>query len=268
MIIHAYLTNGFFPWAKLFLESLKYHHGEEYPVVLSTRDLVGLKIEELHSSYGNLEVINKSFNIPKMAKRAGVSKETLLKYKKQIETSHVTQANNVWKTMIADDDRIKDIYQMIQTYRHQEYMLHFDVDMYFKKPIDELIELIKSNDISICLRLKSKPTRRTQISVQGYKLSDLTIRFVEDWIKNIDEVPVFKRPFGHGQAACYYSYMKFKDQLSWGKVPKKFLSPRMLATDVVWAANTKKGKENTIEIFNKDFMEMKNGQTNTIRKDS
>jgi len=259
MMIHAYLTDGYYDWAQLFLKSLKYHHGEEFLVVLSSRDLDESKIENLHSLYNNLDVINKGFNINKMAKRAGVSREKLLKFKKQIETSHVTPASNVWKTMIADDDRIRDIYQIMQRYKDQEYMIHFDVDMYFKKPITELIEIVKSNDISIRLRLQSKMTRRTMIGVQGYKLTDLTIRFVKDWIKNIEKVPVNRRPLGHGQAACYHSYMKFKDQLSWGTVFPRFISPRMEQTDVVWSANTKKGKERTIALFNKDFKEMKNG---------
>jgi len=257
MMIHAYLTDGYYDWAELFLESLKYHHGEKLPVVLSSRDLDESKIEKLHLLYNNLEVINQGFNLKRMAEKAGVSKELLLKYKKQIETSHATIESNVWKTMIADDDRIRDIYKIMQTYRDQEYMIHFDVDMYFKKPITELIEIVKNNDISIRLRLQSKMTRRTMIGVQGYKLTDLTIRFVKDWIKNIEKVPVNKRPLGHGQAACYHSYMKFKDKLSWGTIFPRFISPRMEERDVVWSANTKKGKEKTIALFNKDFEEMK-----------
>ena len=97
------------------------------------------------------------------------------------------------------------------------------------------------------------------IGVQGYKLSDLTIEFVQDWINNIEKVRVFNRELGHGQGACYHSYMKFKDRLSWGTVHPRFISPRMLETDVVWSANTTRGKEKTIALFNKDFEDMKKG---------
>jgi hypothetical protein len=259
MIIHAYLTDGYYDWAVLFLKSLKYHHGEKFLAVLSSRELPEHQIEKLHSIYGNLEVNNKGFNINEMAKKANVNKETLLRYKRRIETSHVTQKSNVWKTMIADDDRIKDILQTMKRYRHQNYMIHFDVDMYFKKPINELIGIVRSNDISMRLRLNSKLNRKTMIGVQGYKLSDLTLEFVQDWINNIEKVPVFKRQLGHGQGACYHSYMKFKDRLSWGIVFPRFISPRMLETDVVWSANTKMGKEKTIALFNKDFENMKMG---------
>lgn len=257
MIIHAYLTNGFFCWAKLFLESFKFHHGEATPVFLSTRELKQDDIDELYSIYSNLIVSNKNFDIDQMAKNAKVSKSILLNYKHQVENSHVTENSKVWKNMIADDDRIKEIYDCIGMNLDKQYMLHFDIDMYFRENIKDLFELVRSNDISIRLRLKSKLTRKTMIGVQGYRLKPLILRFMKAWIENIESVPVYDRPAGHGQAACFLAYDKFKHHLKWGNVPSRFISPRMLKTDAIWSANTVKGKDNMIKLFNKDFEEIR-----------
>lgn len=258
MILHAYLTDGYYDWAELFLKSLKYHHGEKFKVILSSRELDEKRIDNLYSLYRNLRIVNKEFDVISMAKRTKLEAKELLEFKKQIETTHVNLKNNVWKTLIADDDRIKEILQVMKDNINEKFMIHFDIDMYFKKPIDELVSIVENNDISIRLRLQSKLNRKTMIGVQGYKLSPLTIEFVENWIENIDMVPVYDRGLGHGQGACYYSYMKFKDKLSWGTIHPRFISPRMLPTDVIWSANTKRGKEKTIKLFNDDFEEMKN----------
>lgn len=259
MLIHAYLTNGFLPWAKLFLESFKFHHGEKIRIFLSTRELKKININELHSIYSNLIVSNKNFNIDQMAKKARVSKNTLLNYKHQVENTHVTESSKVWKNMIADDDRIKDICSCIEMNLDKKYMLHFDIDMYFRENIIDLFELVRNNDISIRLRLKSKLTRKTMIGVQGYKLKPSILRFMKEWIKNIESVPVYNRPAGYGQAACFLAYNKFKNHLKWGSVPPRFISPRMLETDAIWSANTVKGKENTIKLFYEDFKKIKGG---------
>jgi hypothetical protein len=242
----------------IFLESFKFHHGDKMLIILSGRELKTENIRQLNSLYSNLKVINKKFDVDRMAETCKLSKEVLLKYKYQVEHSHVTENNKVWKNIIADDDRIKEIYQVIEKNLSQKYLLHFDIDMYFRENLDGLFELVKDNDISIRLRLKSKPTRKTMIGVQGYKLKPSILRFMKEWIKNIDSTPVYLRPAGHGQAACFLAYNKFKGNLKWGSVPPRFISPRMLETDAVWSANTVKGKEKTLKLFYKDFNNIKN----------
>ncbi len=265
MIIHAYLTSGFLAWANLFVESFKYYHGDTIKIILSSRDLKQKQIDKLMFCYDNLQVINKQFDITNIAKKSKVSVDTLLQYKKQVETKHVTQKSKVWKNIIADDDRIKEIYEVMNNNIHEKYMLHFDIDMYFREYIKDLFDLVKNNDISIALRLKSKITRKTMIAVQGYKLNNITLNFMKEWIKNIDSTPANIRPAGYGQQACYLAYEKFKKTLSWGNVIIRFRSPRMLQTDAIWSANTTIGKEKTLKLFYKDFEEIKqNEQTNDL----
>ena len=260
MIIHSYLTSGFFPWAKLFLESYKYHNGSETTIILSTRNLPGENVEKLESLYENLIVQNSNFNMHEMAKKAQMPVRKLVQLKKQVEEKHVTEKNKVWKLMIAADDRVKSVLDVIKEYRTQDYMLHFDIDMYFRNDLKDLIAFMRKHDISIRLRLQSKLNRKTMIGIQGYKINKTTIAFLKKWISYVESIPPHRRPLGYGQSACYYAYRDFKSKVTWGSIPRKFIAPQMKETDIIWSANTKEGKVKNLEICYKDFKEMKNGK--------
>ena len=260
MIIHAYLTTGFYPWAKLFLESYKYHNGEETTVILSTRGLDKQQVAELKSLYKNVVVKNDNFNIADMARKAKMSPKQLLRLKKQVEEKHVTEKNKVWKLMVAADDRVKSVLDVMKEYTHEDYMLHFDIDMYFRDNLKELIKFIKSHDISIRLRLQSKLNRKTMIGIQGYKINKTTMQFVSKWISYVEKVPPHQRPMGYGQSACFYAYRDFKRKVKWGSVPRRFIAPQMYDTDTIWSANTKEGKKKNLEICYQDFERIKNGR--------
>lgn len=259
MIIHSYLTNGFFPWAKIFLESYKFHNGEENRIILSTRDLTNHQIIHLNSIYSNLEIRNQFFNINKLAEKAGVTSQRLLSFKKEVEEVHVTQKNKVWKLMIAADDRVKSILEVVKDYQDEDYMFHTDIDMYVRAPLTELFKFIMNHDISIKLRLKSKLNRKTMIGIQGYRLCNQIIKFLETWIKYVDDIEPKNRPLGYGQTSCFYAYEIFKNQLKWGSIPRRYIAPQMFDRDVIWSANTKEGKTKNLEICYADFKEIKNG---------
>ncbi len=258
MIIHSYLTNGFFPWAELFLESYKFYNGIDNRIILSTRDLTKKQIKTLKRIYSNLEIRNKKLDIIQMAEKAGISHNKLLELKKQIEEDHVTEKNKLWKLMIAADDRIKSILEIMEDYKHEEYLLHTDIDMYVRAPLIDLFNFIKEHDISIRLRLKSKINRKTMIGIQGYRLCDITINFLKKWIKYIDDIEPINRPLGYGQTSCYYAYKDFNSKVKWGSIPRRYIAPQMLDTDIIWSANTTKGKTKNLQIFYEDFKEIKN----------
>lgn len=259
MIVHCYLTNGFFPWAKIFLESFKFHNGIKNKVILSTRQLKNDQVDELYNLYENLEIRNSDFDYDWMAKKVGISVDKLLKLKKEVEQVHVTEKNKVWKLMIAADDRVKSTYEVLKDHQNEDYMLHSDIDMYIRRPLTELYNFIKKHDISIRLRLQSKINRKTMIGIQGYRICPKTIAFMERWIKYIDDVKPHARPLGYGQTSCYYAYRDFKDKVKWGSVPRRFIAPQMKPTDVIWSANTIKGKTENLRLCYADFEEMKNG---------
>jgi hypothetical protein len=263
MLIHAYLTDGFFQWAKFFLETFKFHNGTGHPIIFTTKNLTEPHINELKNVYSNIEVDNKNFDMDLFCKRSGLDKGTLLRYKREVEFIHVTPENRVWKLMVAGDDRIKSIYNIVKDkFIGESHVLHFDIDMYIRAPLIDLFEFVERHDISIKLRLASKINRKTMIGLQGYKFNSSSVDFLERWIRHIDAVKPSDRHLGYGQTSCYYAYEEVKDKYNWGDIPSKFISPYMRKEDLVWSANTLDGKTKNLKLCRGDFKNAKKSSSN------
>jgi hypothetical protein len=217
MIIHSYFTEGYYGWAKLFIESLKKTNGTGLKVILSTRNLYHEYIEELCGMYPNLSCLDGKLSYDKMAKRINVDKDTLLRYKNEVETIKVNKNNKAWKLMIAAEDRLKEIYKVLNIWK--EPILHVDIDTYVTKDISPILKVVEENDFTTRWRFEKQikrdgyvkyENRATLISVQGYKGNDKSITFLKDWIDILCKVPPAKRPTGFGQTSCYRAYLKHK----------------------------------------------------------
>jgi len=209
--------------------------------------------------YSNLRIKNESIDIEKMSKEWGLSLKTVLKHKKQIERVHITPESRIWKQFTSADQRIRSIYEEIKSYSNEDYMLHSDIDIYFRSPITDLFELIKENEISIRFRLKSSISRKVMGGLIGFKINKKVFRFMERWIKYLDDVPIPKRKIGYGQTSFYLAYKDLKDKYKWGDIPIGYISPHMKADDKVWSANTTKGKTENLRIFRRDFEKCQKG---------
>jgi hypothetical protein len=253
MIIHIYFTNGFLPWAKLFVESFRFHNGTEHQVVLTSRGLLPKQVKELNELYPDIQIDNSGFDIEYYAKKSGVPKKTLLKYKHEMETDGVSGKNRVWKLMIAGDERVKSVYEMVKKNvgGEHKHILHFDADMYIRAPLDELFDFVRHHDISMRLRPTTHINRKTMIALQGYKIGDKSLDYLRRWIAYIDKINPLKRPLGYGQTSSYYAYLDVKDSCNWGSVPVKFISAKMRKDDIIWAS--KRGKIKNLEIYRRDF---------------
>lgn len=259
MIIHAYFTEGYFEWAKLFIKSLRKSNGDGLKVVLSSRNLDGKRHDELCKLYPNLVIINKELNYVEMAERARVDKKTILQYKKQVETKSVNKNNKVWKLMIAAEDRLKEIQTILNTY--DSPILHVDIDTYVKKDITPILETVINHDFTTRWRIEKQmrrfgsvkyENRATLISVQGYNGSPKSKAFLQTWIKHLCKVPPHERLTGFGQTSCYYAYLEWKDKMSFGDVPSSFLSPSGNGPGILWGAN-KGHKEDTLRKYKDDY---------------
>ena len=258
LIVHAYFTNGFFGWAKIFVESFRHTNGNDIRICLDGRDLSNNQIDEL-SSHKNITIYNRELNKEWLAKRAGIGVNELLTHKDQIEKVHVTDKSKIWKLMIAADDRVKSIREALHRYKDSKhtYMLHCDIDLYFRNKITNLFNLIRSHDISFRFRLNSKPNRKIMIGVEGLHIKK-SIAFLDQWIRYVNDVKPADRPLGYGQTSCYYAYRDLKDQYKWGDIPIEFISPHMRPDDIIWSANTTKGKTENLQICRDDFRRLKN----------
>ena len=257
MLVHAFLTDGFYPWAELFVESFKHHNGEDIPIVLCTRILNDDQINKLYSLHSNITVENKQIDLKRLAKKFGISYKQLLEYKHQIEKVHITTEARIWKQYTSADQRIRSIYEVMKKHTDQDFILHSDIDMYIRIQLGDLFDLIEANDISIRFRLNSSTPRKVMGGLIGFKINEKVFKFMERWEKYLDDVPIPKRKIGYGQSSFFFAYRDLKDDYKWGDVPQRYISPFMRPEDRIWSANNTKGKTKNLEICRRDFEKCK-----------
>lgn len=259
MILHAFLTDGLFDWAKLFVDSFRITNGSDIPIVLCTRNLTDAQVNELSSSNEKVTVKNSHIDLRKLSEEFGISYEELLKHKKQIEKVHITEEARIWKQYTSADQRIRSIYETMKENPNEDYILHSDIDMYFRKPLVKLYDLMYVNDICIRFRLHTTtgPHRKVMGGLLGFKISPKVFKFMDRWEKYLDDIPIPERKIGYGQTSLYYAYRDLKDNYTWGDIPGKYISPFMKEEDVVWSANTYAGKTKNLAKCRADLGELR-----------
>lgn len=262
MLIHTYFTDGFFGFGKVFIESFKKFHGDQMPMVVTTRNLTESQIKEIKSMYKNIIVLNKHIEINKISKRTGINIKTLQRYKYEIEFEHIkkNKGNVVWKQYISVEDRYRNsIIEAMKYADNEKFMMHIDADSYIRKSLDPLFELIMKNDITLIFRLeRPKLNRKIFGSLSGYRLGEKAIRFMKTWIKYIDAIPLNKKPVGYGQTTCFYAYNDLKDSdIKWGKIPRRWVKSNLNEKSLIWGGNHSRGKTKTVKIFENDLRNRK-----------
>jgi hypothetical protein len=254
MIIHSYFTNGFFPWAKFFVESFVYHNAHHnLPIKLDAINITQEQADELHTLYDNLEIFRHKMDLEKIAEKYNISHKEILRQKKEIETFHITPQSKSWKLLIAGDLRIKSIYDMLDKFPNDD-ILHFDIDSYIRGDISYLLDLVENNDICVRFRLyKPASNRKFLIAVMGYKNNENSREFLQDWIKVIESVNLPDRRIGWGQTSYYEAYLACKDKYKWGDVPESYSCARGFPGDTVWGANNDNGKTKNLKLYIEDF---------------
>jgi len=249
MVIHSYLTNGFYEWAKVFIQSFRLHNGSDMRIVLSTRDLKERQIKELYSLVDNIEIRNESLDLEKMSRSSGFTIERLVVLKKQIEEIHVTPESVIWKQFISVEDRYRNsIIDVMCDYKNEDFLIHFDIDTYIIAPLDKLFNLVRSNDISIRFRPNSYISRKVLGNLIGFRLGGKCDEFMDRWVHHIDAKPIKAKPAGYGQTSFYYAYLDTKDTYSWGDIPLE------LFNGVVWTREpSARGKSQNLKSCRKDF---------------
>lgn len=269
MIIHCYFTEGLTYYALLLLESFKYHNGEKYKFVLTTRDLNEKQEAQLRNKYNNLDIINKPINWQKICTEVGFNKSKILNCKKEVETRtarHIKPDLVKWKQYISIKDRYRDsITEVMKKYPDAGHILHFDADMYVRKPLDDLFTLIERNDFTITFRLDTGPEwRRVFGCLLGIAVNEKGFLFMDTWRKYIDDIPLAKTPFGYGQTSCYYTYKELKySDISWGNIPEEYIGKSMEENAAIWSGNNvKHGKTKIKDLSLNDFKKIKKEKLN------
>lgn len=214
-MIHSYFTSGMFNLAEIFLKSLHYSNGNDFNVVLSTRDLDPNQINKLEEIYPGVNIENKKIDMQRLADKAELPVALLNQYRDEVEHNYVSKANKVWKLMIAADDRVKALQDVIQRAGANDVILHFDIDTLFKKDIHHAYKFAAYYDGCLLLRLKHNIVKaRITISTMFWKKTRSTLQFFDRWINYVDAIHPLQRPIGYGQTACYYAFIDMRDYIN------------------------------------------------------
>lgn len=213
-MIHAYLTDGFFDMAVIFLKSLKKTNGYRRHVVLSTRDLADDQIDYLHKIYTNLTVENERLDWRYLARVSLTPMGVLRRYKQEIERNYVTPKNKIWKLMIAAEDRPMSLRSVVNRYKLSSPILHFDIDTLFLRNISEGFDLAANNDLCLLYRPNYNVTKaRVTISTIGLSATPAVFEFLNLWISYIKKLSPRERPIGYGQTSFYYALQELRHKL-------------------------------------------------------
>jgi hypothetical protein len=253
MVIHSYLTDGFFSFGKSLLLSFKRHHGEEIPFLLSTRNLSKAQIDELHRCYKRLFIFNAEIDMVWLSKETGIDIKTLLKYKWQVENIYVKPESTIWKQFISVEDRYKNaVYEAYNM--APNFLIHMDVDSLINRPLDPLFDIVKDHDVSAIFRLGHHLDRMKVFGcLMGFRVGQPAYTFLETWRKNIDAISLVRKPRGYGQTSFYHTYQELKGSgISWGRIPRSFVQPGAASNALILQGNNGKSKS----AASKDFARM------------
>jgi hypothetical protein len=263
MIIHSTFTNGYFEFSKLFLNSFKQSNGNELKVVFTTSDLTDDQMKELKSIYNNLIIHNKKFDYKPICKALRITKKRAkqLKYEVEHENARKESMRPKWKMHVAAENRVKiDIPFIMKEYESEDLIAHFDIDMYFKKPLDKLFKIMRDHDFTVMYRphLK-KEWRRIWMCAMGIKTNNInSTKFIEGWGKELDKIPLKDKPFAYGQTSCYRVYKRFltNSSIKFGNVPESFILAGTTGREnclIVSGNKSTVGKDRSLQRFKLDF---------------
>jgi len=271
MLIHSYFTNGFLRMARVFLRSLQAVMRDNAPYVwLDTRGLTALEVADLKQEYvdGLLHIANQAIPMKDWAARAGVTVKVMREYKRQCEQRFVGEKNRVWKLMVAGDDRVQALYDIVWGTTHRPknfiepewgqmptFVAHFDIDTLFRKPLIGLPAMMKEADIWLKLR-RGHPTVKARITIDAILLNgkDNVRMFFDRWRHHINRVQPADRPIGWGQESCWHAFMDTEEKLNYKILPLAFGLPgRNKPEDIIWTGNVHKlAKADCVKLFEKE----------------
>lgn len=208
LMIHSFVTDGYVPYAELFLEALRFHYGEQIFVRLDGWNLSQEQIQTLKRIYTNIEIHNILMPIEELAEILGVTQEKALAWKRDIELGIPTEKNYLYKIFISVNKRYRSMDGVVDQAKHSgyKYLLHVDIDIYFRSRfLESLLEIMEEYDFVIYMNKAKSHTAKVLGAFLGFNLQNNIDFFVKQWMKEIDSVPFYERWKGFGQSVLWFA---------------------------------------------------------------
>jgi len=249
VLIHSYMTDGFFDFGKALLLSFKHFHGESMPFLFTTRNLSDQQIDELYSLYNNLIVSNVHIDMQTLSKKIGIPLQELQRYKWQVEKIFVQKKSVIWKQFISVEDRYRESLQDAFSICGDAFV-HMDADSLIIKPLDPLFRIVEDSDVSLIFRPQHNIKFKIFGCLMGFKFGLKADRFLTTWRKHIDAIPLVKKPRGYGQTSCWKAHQELRGtNIRWGVIPKGFVHPRPNPRALILQGNNGRKKKNVAKDF-------------------
>jgi hypothetical protein len=249
--VYSYCTNGYFKFCQLFVES--YCLFNTLPLILDLRGFSDEQIQIIKQIFIDYRVPEKYYDIISKpirwndwTKQAGISREKLASYKKQVEQKNFGVPNQidpkarVWKLFTAGDARIKRMYQHMKN-RRLDSIIMIDIDTLFRGNINLLAELSMKYDLVAKIRLGSGPKMAISIGLGCYQNNSVISNWIKEWISIINSTPPMKRPLGFGQRSCWMAFEKFKNKMTFidliENYPQFGIPWNNAPNDLIWTCN-------------------------------
>lgn len=261
-IVHAFFTDGLFGFAEIFLDSFAAEHGEDIKIVFSTFGLSSAQINRLESRYANLEIRNKDLDILDVALKLNQPVAQVKEWKQQIEKNRTTDENYLWKVYFSVWERYRSLLKLATEFKSlgYKYLLHSDIDVYFRKSLDNYFNAMKKHDLTVYKRPWMSQNGFILGAFIGITLTSNSLNVLAIWKNYIEFIDIKDAPRGFGQITLTKTYHKTKSVCSWGDLLESengpsFSKDRRLNSDL-WFGNSNQGKNLkniSVELFRKDF---------------
>jgi hypothetical protein len=262
LYVHAYYTSGMHELAKVFVESFNYFHRKDtIPMIIHGVDITDSMRDDLHDRYPHLSVRVSTADVSYKAKKYSIPKKTLNTWKHQVEHGYVTQKNRAWKLMIAGEDRVCAVNQIVRDLLDDPntIIVHFDIDTLFRSNIRPIEDEMMGYDVGLKLRPTIDPIKaRITIDVMALRPVPYVDMWMTDWIHIAQSLHPLKRPIGYGQISCWeaYTLATHDDRLKALTLPLKYGLPgRNKKTDAIWCGNVHKLEKDACAIMFRDELD-------------
>lgn len=212
VLFHTFTTDGYIPWAELYLESLRYHYGDKVNVRIDSLNLNDAQVDLLKKIHSRLDLRNVCKDYGEAAREIDVSPDRFQRWQTELESGKINKDNYLFKIFISVNQRYRSMDEVIAEAIDSgfTYLIHSDVDAYFRRRLDCLFNILETNDLAAFFRNRSKSQEKILGAFLAFNLKGNIREFVTEWMKQIDAVPFRSRWRGFGQSALWYAAQNTK----------------------------------------------------------
>lgn len=255
VLIHSFVTDGFYDFAVSLIESLKQKHGQDIPFLLHSKNLSDEQIEGLYKRYKNLTIRNSDIDWGWLEKKSGMSQDRLKRGKVQVETlgnRYMSREFYHWKHYISIYSRYHD--STVEAFEFAgggNHILHLDIDLYINKPLNNIFQLIESADVSLLLRPGYNPEwRKIYGCILGFTVNKRSREFMQKVRNHIRKPNFVNIPKGYGQIVFWRAYNDFKkSNITFAQIPKTWINKGFGNNGYILSANNGLKKHITAERY-------------------